>query len=235
MTSSRASRSDVCRRALSIASAQRSASSCARARSCSVYRRPDSAVVERDVADHRAAHAQRHDHRRDHPDLAEDPQLLRVLRGELPELVGDLLDEVGLAGADHLRRADRRVGVERVAPVVLEHERPLGGVDVLPQHALDAPVGPQQLDEAPVRVFGHGEPRHRRQRLLEVQRPRERVAGFAEIVRRRLGAHGAQVYGARRALRPRTRGGSPRTGGGAPPRRGGWRSPCPGSPSRARR
>jgi hypothetical protein len=52
---------------------------------------------------------------------------------------------------------------------------------VLHDDALDRAVGPQQLDEAPVRVFGYGETRNRGERLAEVQRPSEGVAavGYA--------------------------------------------------------
>ena len=40
----------------------------------------------------------------------------------------------------------------------------LGRVDVLHHHALDPPVRPHELDEAPVGVLGHGQPRHGGQR-----------------------------------------------------------------------
>jgi hypothetical protein len=48
---------------------------------------------------------------------------------------------------------------------------------VLHDDALDRAVRPQQLDEAPVRVRGNGESRNRGERLAEVQRPSEDVAG----------------------------------------------------------
>ena len=156
-----------------------------------------------------------------------------------PRTVRDLGHELRLAGADHLRRADRRVRVERVALVVLDHERALGRVHVLPDRALDAPVGSQQLDEAPVGVRGHREARDGRERLAEVERPRDAAGSrgrrrYVTCVAARL-TECPRRRSLSRAPPPRTRAGSPRTGGGGPPRRGGSRSPCPGSPSRARR
>jgi hypothetical protein len=52
---------------------------------------------------------------------------------------------------------------------------------VLHDDALDRAVGPQQLDEAPVREGGYGETRDRGERLAEIQRPSEDVAavGYA--------------------------------------------------------
>ncbi len=183
------------------------------------------AVGERDVADHRAAHAHGDHERRDDADLPHQPVLLGILRDGGPELVRDVAEQLGLAGADDLRRADRRVGIERIAAVVLLDELALGRVDVLHHDAVDPAVGHDQLDEAPVRVLGHGEARHGGQRLAVVQRIQ---------LRRRLSTHGADSI-SMRDLRPRTRAGTPRTGDGGPPRRGGWRSPCPASRSRPRR
>ncbi len=182
---------------------------------------PGGAVGQREVADHRAAHAHRDHERRGDADLLDEPVLLGILGDRRPERVRDLAHELRLAGPDHLRRAHLRVGVERVAAVVLLDERALGRIRVLHHDALDLPVGPQQLDEAPVGVGGDGEPRDGRQRLAVV----ERVEGRGL-------SHGLDSMP---GLRPRTRAGSPRTAGGGPPRRAGSRSPCPASPSRGRR
>jgi hypothetical protein len=47
---------------------------------------------------------------------------------------------------------------------------------VLHDDALDRAVGPQQLDETPVRVRRNGKSRNRGERLAEVERPSEDVA-----------------------------------------------------------
>jgi hypothetical protein len=48
---------------------------------------------------------------------------------------------------------------------------------VLHGDALDRAVVTEQLDEAPVRVSRDGEPRDLRERLAEIERPSEDVAG----------------------------------------------------------
>ena len=63
---------------------------------------------EREVADHGAARAQRHDDGRAEADPAQQPQLLRVLGDRLQHLLVHLGHERRLAGPDHRRRAERR-------------------------------------------------------------------------------------------------------------------------------
>ena len=131
---------------------------------------------QRDVPDHLVAHPQWHDQRGHDADLPQQAQLLGILRDLLPEALRGLRHQQRLAAADDLRRADRGVGVERVATVVLLDELPLGRVRVLHHRPRDAAVRLQQLDEAPVGVSGDGQPRDGGERLLEVERAREERA-----------------------------------------------------------
>ena len=107
---------------------------------------------EREVADHLAADAQRHDHRRAEADPAEHLALRGSCAAALHEPRRDLrLISSRLARADHLRGAHRRGRVQRPAAVVgLGQRRAWPGRRTPSTVALDRPVGPEHLDEAPV-------------------------------------------------------------------------------------
>ncbi len=138
---------------------------------------------QREVADDAAAAAQRHDHRGAEPERAEYLQVLGVLRDQLEHRVRYLGLQVRLAGPDHLRRADGRVRVQRVAAVVFARVLEQRRVVRLDRDAVDAAVVAQQLDEAPVGQPRHRDPCDHLQRLVEVERAGEQRARVRERVR----------------------------------------------------
>ena len=69
---------------------------------------------ERDRPEHALAHEQRHDHRRDEPELANRLEQLGSVRERFDEeLVRDLEQKLRLPRADHVRHALQRVRVDR--------------------------------------------------------------------------------------------------------------------------
>ena len=232
--SSRASRSDVCRRALSIASAQRSASSCA----------AREVVLARTGAPTRRSRARcRRSPRRGRAAARSSTRPSRPRAGSAgapgparrpPELVRDLRLELGLAGADHLRRADRRVRVERVAPVVLAHDARLAG-STCSHHARARSRRRARSSSTKHQSAYSGTAS--RATVAASSRSSDRASGSPAppVVRRRLAAHGAQSMGLGEPLGLVLAQVALEQAAVALLVVRGSRSPCPASPSRARR
>jgi hypothetical protein len=101
-----------------------------------------------------------------------------LVDGDLHEqLVGHLLDQLGLAGPDDLGRAGRRGRVERVAAADLLRPPQLRRIAMRQRGPLDRPVGLDELDEAPVGQLRDDEPDDQVGGLLEAERGRQQVAG----------------------------------------------------------
>ena len=105
----------------------------------------------------------------------------------------DIADQLRLARPDHLRRADRRVRVERIALVVLDYELALGRVDVLHDDALDAAVAAAARRST--------SPRRRARRDAR----RSRASPDSRVIGGRLDAHRATSKRGRRASAGRSR------------------------------
>jgi len=91
--------------------------------------------------------------------LAQDLELLVVDGRRADELVRDVRDQLGLAGAKHLRGPVRRIGIERIA-LSQRPGPPLAcGIAMNDCRPFDAPVRLEELDERPVRDLRHGEAR----------------------------------------------------------------------------
>jgi hypothetical protein len=148
---------------------------------------PRPAGGEAERAEHASARHERHVDEGAEADAAQLREVRLVVGDGAQHLVGQLLDELRLAGGDHLGHAGRGVGAHRVALVDLAREplhRRVGVMDGDGAHA----VAVEHVVRRPV-----GEPRHReaheaRERRVVVERLAEQRGGLAEEALPRLGA-----------------------------------------------
>ena len=106
---------------------------------------------QRQRAERAAARVQRDADRGAQTQLVDDPaQLLVVADQLLEQLLGQIREELGLAGPDHLGDPVRVVRVRRIALLQLVGPQDLLGVVVCDGEPLDLAVGHDHVDRAPV-------------------------------------------------------------------------------------
>ena len=89
----------------------------------------------------------------------------------------DVLDQLGLARARHLRRPDRRVGRQRQARAQLARERDAVGIGVRRGGGDEGAVLVEQVDHAPVAEPRHAEVGEPLERRLQVERLGQQLPG----------------------------------------------------------
>ena len=107
---------------------------------------------------------------------AGDPQVLLVHRRPGQHLVRDLRHQLRLAGAEHVRHPEGRVGVGRIALVQRVRQLHLLRVRVRDGDPADRAVGRELVHGAPLGEVAHGEARHRGQRGVVVEGGGEEIA-----------------------------------------------------------
>ena len=127
-------------------------------------------------------------HVRPEAELADQVEVELVDGGCVEHLVGDLRYELGLPAADDAHRALVDLGVRRVALPQLARECHLCRICVRERERVDAAVGLEEVDGAPVRDLGNGKPRDGLQRAPIVERAGEHLAGAQQEVLRLLGS-----------------------------------------------
>ena len=119
-------------------------------------------------AEHPPVRDQRHHDGAAQLEVEGDPHVLLVPRAGDQHLVGDLRDQLGAAGAQHVPGPPRRVRVAGVALLQGPGQLHLLGVDVGDRNALQAVVL-DDVDGAPVRERRDHQGRHLRQGLAVVE------------------------------------------------------------------
>ena len=136
---------------------------------------------QRHRAEAPAPRPERHDHGRDDAELSHQAQVLLVARRLHQHLVADLGVELGLAGADHLRRADLRVGIDRVASPQLLGQPDAARVGVRDRDVAQVAVLVDELDPAPVGDPPNGEVGELAQARVGVEGAGEQLARLREV------------------------------------------------------
>ena len=142
---------------------------------------------EGDGAERPGVRRERHDQGRGEAEAAQQLEVLRVARGRLEHRVADLLVQLRLARADHVRHAGDGVGVGRVARLELAGGAHTLGVGVGHGDALEAAVGRPDVDGAPVGQARDDQARELAEGLAVVERAREDRAGLGEEAQGLLG------------------------------------------------
>lgn len=135
----------------------------------------------------------------------EEPEVLRVDRHRLHRVVRDLGDELGAAGPDHARRAERVVRLRRIALVELARDDLRGRIRVKHGNAPDATALGAHVHDAPrpqVRERQGGDGGERRlmverrgEAAARLGEERESVAARLGDVARALGGAGGVLIG----------------------------------------
>ena len=114
--------------------------------------------------------------------------MMLVPRDGRNERAGDVFDELRSAGAHGLRNSLRSVEVSAKAPLELPGECLPARVGVGDRDALDPAPGVDQIDHAPVGDPRHGQPGHRVESGLKVERRAEVLPRLREDLGPQLGA-----------------------------------------------
>jgi hypothetical protein len=109
---------------------------------------------QRDRAEGAVAGQDRHDHHRPDPELAEERQMVRVLRTSHQLRVRDALVQLGTPASNHAPHAADMARILRIPALKLTGERDLAGVHVSDRH-VDELLPLEQIDRAPVGEAGH--------------------------------------------------------------------------------
>ena len=132
---------------------------------------------EADRAEHPAAGGDRHDERGVQGELRDHGADLGVRDGAVQQVPVDVLDQLGLARARHLRRPDRGIGRQRQARAQLARERDAVGIGVRRGGGDERAVLVEQVDHAPVAEPRHAEVGEPLERHVQVERLGQELPG----------------------------------------------------------
>ncbi len=136
---------------------------------------------ERDCAERPVAGDERHAHRRLQAELFEDVvELRRFSRRLAQQLVGNLLEQLGLSCPDDVRDAVRRMRVRRILLGKLVGPAHFLGIGMSDRETLDRSILSDHVDRAPVGKAWDGEGREVRERSFVVERRCEELARFGD-------------------------------------------------------